>query len=91
MTQTAAISYSGRDLLELTVWVFLGQDLNLRMEVGEGEVILSVYKRAMMAKAQMTTVMMGRGSFPREGFIVARGEWWEWRAGREARSRRIKE
>ena len=57
---------------------FLEQDLNLRMELGDGEVvILSVYnKRAMMAKAKMTTVMMGRGSFPREGFIVAKGEWW---------------
>lgn len=69
-----------KDLLEevRVVCFFLEQDLNLRMELGEGEVlvILCVYKRAMIVKVQMTTVMMGRGSIPREDFMVAEGEWY---------------
>lgn len=43
--------------------------MNLNMELEDGELILSVYKRATRAKTQIKTVTMERGSLTLGDFI----------------------
>lgn len=52
------------DLLDFAADLLLEHEENLKMELEESELILSVYKRAMIAKLQTTTVMIGRCNFP---------------------------
>jgi len=61
------------DLLDFGLVFFLGQGLNLKMDLEERKLSLSAYKTAMKTRIQIEMIMIGKGIFPLCIFIIPEG------------------
>jgi hypothetical protein len=61
------------NLLDFGLVFFLGQGLNLKMELEEIKLSLSAYKTTMKTRTQIVMIMMEKGIFPLWTFIIPEG------------------
>jgi hypothetical protein len=58
------VAFLKPNLLDFGLVFFLGQGLNLKMELEEIKLSLSAYKTTMKTRTQIVMIMMEKGIFP---------------------------